>query len=275
MTKNTCGGIEQLLGIVQQLRDPDAGCAWDVKQTFQSIAPFTLEEAYEVVDAIERQDMEDLKDELGDLLLQVVFHAQIATELGAFKFGDVVEAIVDKMIRRHPHVFAGVVYDTEQELKHGWEAIKARERSAKLSAKNQPESPLTSTLDGIATRLQALKRADSIQKRASSVGFDWPDIEPVWSKLDEEISELKEAIANKKSSDIEDEMGDLFFTLVNLARHCSVDSELALMRATRKFEHRFKRVESQVAQNGKRLTDMTMAELNELWANAKADYHGS
>ncbi len=262
--------INRLRKIMQQLRDPHTGCAWDVKQTFQSIAPFTVEEAYEVADAIERNDMADLKDELGDLLFQVVFHSQIASELGAFNFDDVAQAIVDKMMRRHPHVFGDAVYHTENELKAAWEAIKAQERHAKLLAGTQEATQPGSALDGIAANLPALKRADKVQKRASRVGFDWPDIEPVWLKLDEEIAEVKEAIEQKSASDIEDELGDLLFTVVNLARHCSVDSEMALRRASSKFEQRFKLVESLASEEGKGLKNMTLPELDALWAAAKS-----
>lgn len=255
---------------MQRLRDPDKGCAWDVKQTFQSIAPFTIEEAYEVADAIERDDLVDLKDELGDLLFQVVFHAQMASELGAFDFDDVAQAIVDKMIRRHPHVFGDKLYQSEDELKAGWEAIKSQERSAKLASASSIEASVSSALDGVATNLPALKIADKIQKRASRVGFDWPDIGPVWMKLDEEIAEVKEAIQNKSPSDIEDELGDLLFTVVNLARHCSVDSEAALRRASIKFEQRFRLVESSAISTGKELKDMSVPELDTLWNGAKS-----
>ena len=269
--ENSLDSIQQLLGIMQRLRDPQTGCAWDGKQTFQSIAPFTIEEAYEVADAIDRNDLADLKDELGDLLFQVVFHAQIASESGAFNFNDVAQAIADKMIRRHPHVFGGKVYQTEGELKAAWEAIKAQERTAKLSLGTQKASQPESALDGVATNLPALKRADKVQKRASRVGFDWSDIEPVWQKLEEEIAEAQEAIKGKCSEDIEDELGDLLFTVVNLARHCSVDSEVALRRASNKFEKRFRLVESLAAANGQGLKDLTPLELDALWMQAKSE----
>lgn len=271
MTENSADSIQQLLGIMQRLRDPQTGCAWDVKQTFQSIAPFTIEEAYEVADAIDRNDLADLKDELGDLLFQVVFHAQIASESGSFNFNDVAQAIADKMIRRHPHVFGDKVYQTEGELKAAWEAIKAQERSAKLSSESQEAALPESALDGVATNLPALKRADKVQKRASRVGFDWPCIEPVWQKLDEEIAEAQEAIKEKSSQDIEDELGDMLFTVVNLARHCSVDSEVALRRASNKFEQRFRLVESLAAANGQGLKDLTPLELDALWTEAKSE----
>ena len=268
--ENSPGTIDQLRDIMQRLRDPQTGCAWDIKQSFQSIAPFTVEEAYEVADAIERDDLVDLKDELGDLLFQVVFHAQMASELGAFSFDDVAQGIVDKMIRRHPHVFGDTVYQNEEELKSAWEAIKAQERTAKLSAGAQSVAPVSSALDGVAGNLPALKRADKVQKRAARVGFDWPEIDPVWSKLDEEIAEVKVAIESQSFSDIEDELGDLLFTVVNLARHCSVDSEVALRRASAKFERRFKSVEALANSKGQGLKDMTLPELDALWTEAKS-----
>ena len=271
--ENTTDPIEQLRSIMQQLRDPRTGCAWDIKQTFQSIAPFTVEEAFEVTDAIERNDLVDLKDELGDLLFQVVFHSQIASEMGVFNFDDVSQSIVDKMIRRHPHVFGDAVYNSEDELKIAWEAIKAKERALKLSKKSDSASNQVSALDGVAANLPALKRADKMQKRASRVGFDWTEIDSVWLKLDEEIAEVREAIEHKTPDDIEDELGDLLFTVVNLARHCSVDSEVALRRASIKFEERFKVVESLALSKGQGLKDMTLPELDALWTQAKSISH--
>ena len=274
--------IDQLRDIMRQLRDPDTGCAWDLAQDFKSIAEFTLEEAYEVVDAIERGDIEDLKDELGDLLLQVVFHAQMASEQDLFNFDDVAQAISDKMLRRHPHVFGDVVFETEHELKASWEAIKAEERRQKLARQHvashelgveQPTQPV-SALDGIAPNLPALKRADKTQKRAARVGFDWPDINPVWDKLAEESAEVREAIdAGEKGTGekdaIEDEIGDLLFTVVNLARHAGIDSEAALRRASLKFERRFRDVELQAAGANKTLVNMQLSELDALWVKAK------
>jgi len=272
----TIDPVNQLRDIMRQLRNPETGCAWDVKQTFQTIAPFTIEEAYEVADAIERHDLADLQDELGDLLFQVVFHAQMASEMGAFNFDDVAQSIVDKMIRRHPHVFGDTRYATEAELKVAWEAIKSAERAAKLENAGtasgvQETTQLASALDGIATNLPALKRADKIQKRAARVGFDWPDVNPVWEKLDEEIAEVRDAIASKVPQAIEDEIGDLLFTVVNLARHCSVDSESALRRSSAKFETRFKRVEQLAAHEDSRLKDLTLLKLDEFWDKAKRD----
>ena len=261
--------IESLLNVMQRLRDPNDGCAWDRKQTFKSIAPYTLEEAYEVVDAIERDDVSDLKDELGDLLLQVVFHAQIASEQDAFTFDDVVAAIVDKMIRRHPHVFGSTQFSSSAEMKASWEQEKARERAAKIKS-DSSESSSPSALDGIAQALPSLKRADKIQKRAARVGFDWPDVGPIYEKILEETAEVKEAVARDSKRDMEDELGDLLFSVVNLARHYEIDSELALMRANEKFSGRFKSVEQLAIAKGVVLSDMTLDELDALWDQVKA-----
>lgn len=278
--------LKELIAVMQRLRDPQNGCAWDIKQTFRSIAPFTIEEAYEVADAIERDDINDLQDELGDLLFQVVFHAQMATEAGQFTFDDVAQGIVDKMIRRHPHVFGDVVYASEEELKTAWEAIKAKERLAKAQRKTsattsmnslgttgreqsdvESEQKMPSALEGISSNLPALKYADKLQKRAARVGFDWPSIAPVWDKLDEEIAEVRAAIESGDSDAIEDELGDLLFTVVNLTRHCSVDAENALRRASGKFEGRFRCVE-QLAGDAD-LADMNEQALDALWERAK------
>ena len=264
-------GVEALRSIMRQLRDPDTGCAWDVQQTFSSIAPFTVEEAYEVADAIERNELDDLKDELGDLLFQVVFHSQMASELGAFDFDDVTASIVDKMIRRHPHVFSDTKYQSESELKAAWEAIKSEERAKKQALKPNLKEPLASALDGVAANLPALKRADKIQKRAARVGFDWPEVSSVWDKLDEEIGEVREAIDSQSQTAIEDEIGDLLFTVVNLARHCSVDSEVALRRASAKFESRFRRVEELASSREQKIQAMELSELDALWDDAKRE----
>lgn len=262
---------------MRDLRDPETGCAWDIKQDFRSIAVFTIEEAYEVLDAIEREDAEDLKDELGDLLFQVVFHSQMASEQGLFTFDDVAQAINEKMLRRHPHVFGNVVFESEAELKASWEAIKAQERRHKLLRKadsvavaTSPDSTKSSAVDGIANSLPALKRADKVQKRAARVGFDWPDVEPVWDKLSEEIAEVREAVEANDAVAIQDELGDLLFTVVNLARHCGVDSETALREACSKFEARFRCVEDLAEQAGVRLNDMDLTALDTLWDQAKA-----
>ncbi len=240
--------IEPLLDVMRRLRDPETGCEWDTVQTFETIAPYTIEEAYEVADAIERKDMDSLKDELGDLLLQVVFHSQIATDEGHFSFNDVVDTICKKMIRRHPHIF-GEAKDTP-----GWEQIKAEERA---------ETGKSSALDGVAMALPALLRAQKIQKRASRVGFDWPDKSPVKAKLLEELEEVEQA---ENEEHIHEEMGDLLFSAVNLSRHYGVDAEQALADATRKFSKRFNKVEDTVARDMK---EMSIEELEEEWQKAK------
>ena len=255
--------IEKLLDVMRQLRDRETGCAWDIEQTFETIAPYTIEEAYEVADAIQRNDLSDLQDELGDLLFQVVFHAQMASEQDSFAFDDVVKSIVDKMVRRHPHVFGDAKFANEAELKASWEATKAAERAGK--------SEDTSALAGIAAALPALKRADKIQKRAARVGFDWPDVAPVWDKLQEETQEVQEALANNDAAAVQDEIGDLLFTVVNLARHVNVDAEAALVRANAKFEKRFRQVEQLASAQQDVLSELSLAELDALWDKAKAE----
>ena len=212
-----------------------------------------------------------MKDELGDLLLQVVFHAQMASEQGLFTFDDVARTIGDKMRRRHPHVFDNVVFETEEEMKASWDAIKAEERRIKHASHDNvgTDSRRASALDGLARNLPALKRADKTQTRAARVGFDWPDISPVWSKLAEEIAEAQEAIDKGDKDAVEDEIGDLLFTVVNLARHAGVDSEAALRRASSKFERRFKQVEALAEGADKSLADMSLSELDVLWDEAK------
>ncbi len=247
-----------------QLRNPDTGCAWDIEQTFASIAPYTIEEAYEVADAIARNNLPELQDELGDLLLQVVFHAQIAKEQSAFTFDDVASGIVAKLVRRHPHVFGDTSIDTAEKVKAVWESVKAQERAEK----NQTED--TSALSGIALALPALMRAEKIQNRAARVGFDWPDVNPVWEKLSEETTELKEALAAGDANAIEDELGDLLFTVVNIARHIKVDPENALSRANAKFEKRFRQVEHLATEQGSELSELDLAALDALWHKAKS-----
>ncbi|WP_417622313.1 nucleoside triphosphate pyrophosphohydrolase [Parasphingorhabdus sp.] len=241
--------IDPLLAIMRRLRDPADGCDWDKVQTFKTIAPYTIEEAYEVADAINRDDMDALQDELGDLLLQVVFHSQIASDQGQFAFQDVVQAICDKMTRRHPHIF-GDAADSP-----GWEQLKADERE---------QTGQESALDGVALSLPALLRAQKIQKRASRVGFDWPDIAPVRDKL---LEELDEVAAATSEAEIHEEIGDLLFAAVNLARHHKVDAERALADATEKFSKRFRVVESNISKN---MEDMSIDELEREWQKAKA-----
>ncbi len=263
--------MDELLDVMRRLRDPASGCAWDIEQTFDSIAPYTIEEAYEVVDAIERKDRVDLRDELGDLLLQVVFHAQIASEENAFDFDDVATSIVNKMKRRHPHVFGDTSVSSTEELNQRWEAEKARERQKKQAASVGSATTLASELDGVAKNLPALKRADKLQRRAARVGFDWPDQSPVWDKLEEESAEFKSAVKTGQQNDIEDELGDMLFTLVNLARHHKVDPETALRRANGKFEARFRVVEKLASERSMTMQETDLATLDALWDEAKGE----
>ncbi len=258
--------IEKLIAIMAQLRDPENGCPWDAQQNFSTIAPYTIEEAYEVADAIERNDKPALKDELGDLLFQVVFHAQMAREESSFDFDDVVEAICQKMVRRHPHVFGDADVRSEQEQTKAWEVQKAAERVA--SGKDTGPS---SALDGIALPLPALMRAEKLQKRAARVGFDWPEMEPVFAKIAEEISEIHEVIASGgKPDDLTDEVGDLLFACVNLARHLSIDPEVALRHGNDKFERRFRQIEANLRDAGKSPENCSLEELENQWLAAKA-----
>ncbi|MDQ1363802.1 MAG: Nucleoside triphosphate pyrophosphohydrolase [Pseudomonadota bacterium] len=255
--------IQQLLDIMAALRHPQTGCPWDIKQTFRTIVPYTLEEAYEVADSIERGDMRELKSELGDLLFQVVFYAQMAKERGLFEFADVVDGINDKLVRRHPHVFADARFDTEQAVHDNWEKTKAAERDALADEKK------ASILEGVARSLPALKRAQKLQKRAARVGFDWPAIAPVLDKLNEEIAELRAAMQSGDQSAQREELGDLLFTCVNLARHLDVDSEEALRQCNHKFEKRFGFIEQQLQQQGRDIQQCHSDELEELWQKAK------
>ncbi len=259
--------IRRLLAIMAQLRNPDGGCPWDQEQTFETIAPHTIEEAYEVADAIHHGDMMHLKDELGDLLFQVVFYAQIASENGDFAFDDVVEAICAKMLTRHPHVFGSADIASSAAQTVAWEEQKAAERQAKAAAENRPES----ALDGVSVALPALTRAFKIGKRARRVGFDWPDADAVTDKVHEELKELRDARAEGESQDrITEEMGDLLFTLVNLARHLDVDPETALRKANIKVEDRFRLMEQDLAAQGKTVADVSMDERETAWERAKA-----
>lgn len=258
--KNT----QALLALMEKLRDPETGCPWDVKQDFSSLIPYTIEEAYEVVDAIERKDYVDLRSELGDLLLQVVFHARIAEEQQLFDFEQVAGAISEKLLVRHPHVFAGQVFANDAERQQAWEEAKAKERQAK---KVEPSS--VSVLDGIASSLPALIQCEKIQDRAALHGFDWPNIEPVFAKVSEELSEVHEAWQSGNQLHIEEEIGDLLLVVVNLARHLQVKPELALKMATKKFSRRFHHIERQVAIMGRTLRDCPLEELDALWDEAK------
>jgi MazG family protein len=253
--------IDRLLAIMARLRDPECGCPWDREQDFASIAPYTIEEAYEVVDAIERGDMAALKDELGDLLLQVVFHARMAEEAGEFAFADVAEAISDKMVRRHPHVFGDAKIGSVAAQNEAWEAHKAAERAAHGGG--------DSVLDGIALAFPALLRAAKISKRAARIGFDWPDARGVVAKVTEEVAELNVEIDAGAGRDrLEDEVGDLLFAAANLARKLDIEPETALRRATAKFERRFRKVEALAAQRG---IGRDLAALEALWQHVKRE----
>ena len=248
--------IDQLLTIMAQLRDKENGCPWDIQQTFATIAPYTIEEAYEVLDAIERDDMVDLKDELGDLLLQVVFHAQMASELGLFDFHDVTRSISAKMVRRHPHVFA-----RDQEMP-GWEAIKAQERLEKATDE--------SALSGVAKSLPALMVAEKLQKRAARVGFDWPDTTGPLDKISEELAELEAAVSQV---DKKEEYGDLLFAVVNLGRKLKIDPEVSLRKANLKFETRFRAMETRVGPS--QFAKLDLAAQEELWGKVKQSSEAS
>jgi len=258
---------DDLLRIMAKLRDPNGGCPWDVEQDFASIAPYTIEEAYEVADAIEQGDMEGLKGELGDLLLQVVFHAQMAAEAGHFDYADVVHGISEKMVVRHPHVFGDAsVADADAQTK-AWEDQKAAERAKKADA----EGRVPSVLDDVARGLPALMRAEKLQKRAARVGFDWPTPAPVFDKVREELDEVAAVIdEGSDPARLEDELGDLLFTCVNLARKLGADPETALRGTIAKFERRFRDVEARAARDGASLKDMDIDQLETLWVAAKA-----
>ena len=258
--------LDDLLAIMARLRDPQRGCPWDLKQDFASIAPYTIEEAYEVVDAIDRQDWRELRDELGDLLLQVVFHAQMARERGLFDFADVAHAISDKMIRRHPHVFGDVSYDDVEAQKAAWDAIKADERAAKGEARDD------SALAGVSRGLPEWKRAQKLQEKAARTGFEWPDPAPVLDKLAEEVEEVRAEFAAGAGVDrLEDEIGDVAFVLVNLARHAGVDFSQALRRANAKFERRFRRMEALAAEAGEALDRHDLPAQEALWNAVKRE----
>ncbi|GKY87949.1 nucleoside triphosphate pyrophosphohydrolase [Sinisalibacter aestuarii] len=256
------GGIARLVEIMARLRDPQTGCPWDVDQSFATIAPYTIEEAYEVADAIEREAWDELRGELGDLLFQSVFHARMAEEAGLFTFHDVARQMADKMVARHPHVFgnqSGV--ETANDQSENWEAIKAAERADKAQH---------GVLDGVAVGLPALLRAYKLQKRAARVGFDWPDIGPVLAKVAEEAREVAEARATASHEAVTEEVGDLLFVLANLARHLGVEPEAALRQANAKFIRRFEGIEARLAAMGKRPEDSDLAEMDALWDAVKA-----
>jgi len=265
-------GIEDLLRVMARLRDPETGCPWDIEQTFTTIAPYTIEEAYEVADAIGRGDIEHLKDELGDLLLQVVYHARMAEQLGRFDFGDVVDGIARKMIRRHPHVFEDPSLRAGFEKSRVWDRIKAEERAARETG------GAGSVLDDVPVALPALTRAVKLQARAARVGFDWPSLDPVLAKAEEELDELKAARAaaavvgsTASMAKVLEEFGDLLFVMANIARHLKIDPEAALRDANLKFMRRFGKIEAALRAEGRSPEDSTLEEMDQLWDEAKAE----
>ncbi len=253
--------ITELLAIMAKLRNPDGGCPWDLEQDFSTIAPYTIEEAYEVADAIERESYAELKDELGDLLFQVVFHARMAEEAGLFDFNDVVDAINDKMIRRHPHVFGDAKHRNSAEQTEAWEEQKARERAA--------SSRGDGVLADLPVALPALKRAQKLQKRAARVGFDWPTADRVLAKVDEELSEVRDAMAQNNPEAIHEEIGDLLFVCTNLGRKLDVDVEASARTANAKFERRFRHIETRLQAQGRSPEDASLDEMEDLWTEAK------
>ncbi|TPI38996.1 nucleoside triphosphate pyrophosphohydrolase [Mesorhizobium sp. B2-9-1] len=265
--------ISRLIEIMAALRAPKTGCPWDIEQNFATIAPYTIEEAYEVADAIARGDLDDLREELGDLLLQVVYHAQMAEEIGEFAFGDVVEAITTKMIRRHPHVFGDEKARSAGMAKGMWEKIKAVEKTEKRDARIarglDPEDHGKGYLDSVPVALPALTRALKLQEKAARVGFDWSEAAPILDKIEEEIGELREALATGDAAPIKDEFGDMLFAIVNLGRHLKLDSEAALSGTNEKFRSRFHYVEQALEASGKSLEKATLDEMEALWQQAK------
>jgi len=263
MSETSPRPIDDLLAVMARLRDPERGCAWDVEQTFETIAPYTVEEAYEVADAIERGNLDDLRDELGDLLLQVVFHARMAEEAGRFDFDDVARAIVTKLIRRHPHIFADEVQRTSAEQTEAWETIKAAERAAKATGRP------AGVLDDVPAGLPALTRAVKLTRRAGRVGFDWPSAAEVLDKLREETAELEAEIAGGDMAAAREELGDLLFVCANLARKLDVDPEDALRSANAKFIRRFGAIEAALGEQGRGPQDASLEEMEALWTAAK------
>ena len=265
--------ISRLIEIMAALRAPGTGCPWDIEQNFSTIAPYTIEEAYEVADAIARGDLDDLRDELGDLLLQVVYHAQMAEEAGEFAFPEVVEAITTKMIRRHPHVFGDEKARSAGMAKGMWEKIKAQEKAEKRRSRIErgldPEDGGEGFLDSVPVALPALTRALKLQQKAARVGFDWSEAEPILDKIEEEIGELREALAKRDAASIKDEFGDVLFALVNFGRHLKIDAEAALSGTNEKFRSRFHKVERALGDAGSSLEEATLDEMEVLWQQAK------
>jgi ATP diphosphatase len=262
--------IARLIEIMAALRTPGSGCPWDLEQNFETIAPYTIEEAYEVADAISRGDLDDLKDELGDLLLQVVFHARMAEEQGSFAFADVVQAITEKLIRRHPHVFGDKGGMSTGEVNVQWDEIKAQEKAARATAGKTPAPGRSGALSGVSPGLPALARALKLQQKASKVGFDWNDPKAVIAKIREETDEIEAELGTRDPEQLKGEVGDLLFVVVNLARHLDVDPETALRTCNLKVERRFAAIEDGLAAVGKTPTDATLAEMDALWDEAKA-----
>jgi ATP diphosphatase len=267
--------IADLIAVMAALRTPVTGCPWDLEQSFATIAPYTIEEAYEVADAIARRDLADLKEELGDLLLQVVYHARLADEEGAFGFDDVVDAIVTKMVRRHPHVFGDEAARSAGAAKGWWERIKAEEKAAKALVSGSDAAGLTpdqvqSLLDDVPVALPALIRAVKLQDKAAKAGFDWPSLAPVLAKMKEELAELEECVASANRAKIEEEFGDLLFVIANVARHLRLDPEAALRAANQKFIRRFRHIEERLAARGKTPEQSNLEEMDALWNEAKA-----
>ncbi len=265
--------ISRLIEIMAALRNPETGCPWDIVQTFETIKPYTIEEAYEVSDAIERRDMDDLCEELGDLLLQVVFHARMAEEAGEFSFGDVVDAITRKMIRRHPHVFAVSGADTPDAVKVQWEEIKVeekRERAERRARRGISEDFKTGFLGSVQRTFPALTEALKLQERAAKVGFDWSAPEPILDKIEEEIDELRVALASGDKTKVSDELGDLIFAVVNIGRHVKADPEQALRGTNTKFRRRFNHIETTLAAEGETLNGASLERMEDIWQAAKA-----
>ncbi len=259
--------IQQLLDIMRALRDPDSGCPWDRQQNFQSLIPYTIEEAYEVADAIERNNLDDIKNELGDLLFQIVFYSQLAKEQRAFDFNDVVQAISDKLTRRHPHVFANAKVKNAEEQTKEWEKLKQEERKAKAGE----SLSMLSHLDDVSRTLPSLMRAEKLQKRAAREGFDWPDVKGVMAKVYEELDEVQQELDAEIQEQVklEDEIGDLFFSCINLSRHVGVDAEQSLRKANLKFERRFRALEEVVNSQNLQINEITATELENLWQQVK------
>jgi len=266
-------GIAELVKIMASLRHPETGCPWDIEQTFQSIAPYTIEEAYEVVEAIEQGDMDNLCDELGDVLLQVVFHARMAEEGGHFGFADVVDAVSEKMMRRHPHVFADAYIKNAKAQTVHWEDIKAQERASKRQSDKTSSATTDSAMDGVGVALPALTRAQKLQNRAARVGFDWGELAPVVAKIREELSEVEAEIdinnKDQPSAALTEEIGDLLFSVVNLSRHLGIDAETALRQGSHKFELRFRDMEHCSEKAGKEFSSLSLQEQEQYWEQVK------